>query len=322
MKMMFLLILSLLSSLAYTSERIEVVSFNTGFAKAKIFNLVACTKPRTKMFEEVLNKRITDNPTKTIYLFQELFTKRGFKALRRLGKKHNYRMYPDDFSLAKKSGIVTFTNLEVMSSQWIPFNSSKYPGIRRGVQIISIKDSLGKVVDIMNTHTAYSGKKAPDKTHISQLNQLKEEIQSRQKRSRSIILAGDFNIGDDYFITGQQYDQVETIWVPFIRALNNENIFEAKQPNPTWDQENNPLVFNPSYFVRNFVTRDGKWEEQTSTIDHIFTSMDIIMNNTGILFNTPIDSNKQCRGDDTYLSDHYGVISTLVFENFSQFKTL
>jgi endonuclease/exonuclease/phosphatase family metal-dependent hydrolase len=320
MRTIALLFLALLSTLSFAHEKIELITFNTGFAKAKIFNLVACTKARTKLFEMVLDQRMSISNSKTVYLFQELFTKKSFEALQRLGKKYNYNLHPKSFKQAKKSGIVTFTNIDVTSARWIPFRKSKYPGIKRGVQIVSITDRYGKIVDIMNTHTAYSGKKAPDRAHVSQLKQLTEEIQHRQKNEHSIILAGDFNIGDDYRVTNQRYDLVETIWSPFISALNLENIFEAKQPNPTWDQENNPLVYKPSFFIRTFVSR--RWEEQTSTIDHIFTSADIVMENTGLVFDSPISPKGQCRGEANFLSDHYGVISTLNLEKFNYFKAL
>lgn len=322
-KVLIPLILLTLSQAVLASGKVELVTFNTGFAKAKIFNLVACTRRRTRILEKVLDQRLANSNIandKTIYLFQELYTRASFKALKRLGKKYGYKLYPDVFKRAKKSGIVTFTNFKVKSSKWIPFKRRKYPGIRRGVQVISIEDNSGNIIDIMNTHTAFSGALEPDSAHLSQLNQIKNEIVTRQKNNRSIVLGGDFNIGENYSTNGQRYDLVETIWKPFVEKLNAENIFKLNMSEPTWDQENNFLVNKPSTFVRLFVTR--RWGSRTSTIDHIFSSRNISFETPHIIFNKPIDSKTQCRKRNSYLSDHYGIVTTLNLNHFSTFEAL
>ena len=207
------------------SEPLEVITFNVGYARARIFNLVPCIRQRVDLLTNVIENKLTADRGAKAFLFQEFYSRRAFKKLTKVAKKYKYDYFPKEFRDLKRNGILILTNLETIKHEWHPFKAKKYPGINRGIRLIYAKTVEGRDILIGNTHTSYSGRKKPDQVHIAHLEQLSNTIRDKFSDQYDMIFGGDLNIGSTYSLKRQKYDPVADIWLPFY-----QNVFLCSRP--------------------------------------------------------------------------------------------
>jgi endonuclease/exonuclease/phosphatase family metal-dependent hydrolase len=320
MRLLFILFLIISSSFSYSAdisenEPLEVITFNVGYARARIFNLVPCIRQRVKLLRKVIDDKLSREKGAKVFLFQEFFSRRAFKKLINVANKHSYDYYPKEFKDLKKNGTLILTNLETVKHEWVPFEAKKYPGINRGIRLIYTKTLEGRKILIGNTHTAYSGRKKTDKTHLAHLDQIADTVRDKTSDQYNMIFGGDLNVGSTSSFKRQKYDPIEEIWIPFYQKILDNNMKFLEYESPSWDETKNPFVFRPSLFARWFATDNGKWDDNTSDIDHLFVSNSLKTENTSVIFDELIESKKSCRSLKKYfLSDHFAIKTEVWFD--------
>jgi endonuclease/exonuclease/phosphatase family metal-dependent hydrolase len=320
MRFFLLIHLVLLSNLSYGAdisnvEPLEVTTFNVGYARASLFNLVPCIRLRVNLLTKVIDEKLQSEKGTKAFLFQEFYNRRAFRLIVSVAQKHNYDYYPKTFKELKENGILVLTNLDVLKHEWLPFKATKYPGINRGVRLIYAKTLEGKGVIIGNTHTSYSGRQKADTVHLSHLNQVASIIQEKSNEQYELILGGDLNIGSKYTLKRQKYNPIEEIWEPFYEKVVSTDMKFLKYETPSWDEEKNNLVSRPSFFARLFATYNGKWDENTSDIDHLIVSSSLETENTSVVFDQMYESRGLCRdANNIFLSDHFAVKTNVLFQ--------
>jgi len=297
------------------AEPLEVITFNVGYAKARIFNLVPCINQRINLLSKVIDDKLTEEKGAKAFLFQEFYSRKAFKKLIKIAIKHNYDYYPKRFKDLKGNGVLIFTNLNISRHEWHPFKEKKYPGINRGIRIVYAKTLEGRRILVGNTHTSYSGRNKPAKVHIAHLEQFAQQIKDKFSNQYNMIFGGDLNIGNNYSFKRQKYDPVEEIWIPFQEKILNTNMKFLEYDSPSWDETNNFFVSRPSLFARWFATDNGKWDENSSEIDHLIASNSLKTENTSVVFDKLYRSKKSCRSlHKFFLSDHFAIKTDVWFD--------
>jgi endonuclease/exonuclease/phosphatase family metal-dependent hydrolase len=297
------------------TEPLEVITFNVGYARARVFNLVPCIRQRVDLLRKVIDDKLTLETGAKVFLFQEFYSRRAFKKLIKVAKKHNYDFYPKEFKDLKRNGVLILTNLNISRHEWHPFKNRKYPGINRGIRVLYAKTLEGRRILIGNTHTSYSTRQKPSKIHIAHLDQFAQLIKDKYSNQYNMIFGGDLNIGDNYSFKRQKYDPIKEIWMPFEEKILNTNMKFLEYDSPSWDEKNNYFVSRPSFFARLFATDNGKWDENSSEIDHLIASDTLRTENTSVTFDKSYSSKSSCRSLSKYfLSDHFAIKTDVWFD--------
>lgn len=307
MNKIFILFLTLSISFQAFSTEVEVFNWNIGLARAKFINLVPCINRRIGAMKEYFGDIVNDEDKTVVYALQEAYSRRFYKYLRSLEENSQYKVYPRSFKELKKNGILFFTNAKVENSYFIEWERTKYPGIKRGIRFIQVENESNENVFIANTHTSYSNRKKVSTVHQSNLNQITEAINNLTSNGSKVLIAGDFNIGPDYSLKKQKYDPVVEIWKPFLTTMEGIGMNRVQNFEPTWNREANFLVKKPAFFIRNFESYEGVWEENTSVIDHIFTTKDIQHLGHEVLKPVNHNENRSCKITNFFLSDHFAL---------------
>jgi endonuclease/exonuclease/phosphatase family metal-dependent hydrolase len=297
-------------------QSLTLVSFNLGLAKAPLgIKLVPCYRARRRLLAKVFPDYFQKTDVPQILLLQEVYDRSFFRHLKKAAQRHQWSLVPKHFSAIKKNGLIILSNQELFNDRFYRFSSDQFSTIQRGL-LFSNLILGGKSVSVINTHTAYSLDKNPSPVHLAQLEQTVNLVKLLKNAGKEyLFLGGDFNIGPDYSLKHQQYDPIELIWSPFSQQIKEMGYhFNSYALAPSWNERLNPLVARPAFFVRLFASKQGQWTENTSSIDHLFIPDDLIIKDSRLVFNRTYRSNRRCRGQkETYLSDHFGVLKTVVF---------
>ncbi len=310
-------ILSLFSFNAFSD--VVLITYNMAQLKKKGIDFVPCTERRIK---PQINNLILDSNAhiyKEKYFalaLQEVWTKKAFSALKEAVKNKSFNMFPLEFNDIKQNGVVTITNLKVLEASFTPYTKDSHA--KKGMLYILGETENGEKIGILNVHTGYSGNKKPSATHIRQFYEIGEFVLTKKKQSSSFIIAGDFNSGPDLKYDRQYYDVAEAVWDDgILPIMGSVSMSHVDVNGVTWDNTNNPLVNNPTFFLKlvNKIDHGSTgWGQNDSTLDHIFISEELESKQSSIVFNEPVPLHcpKRTSADGkSTLSDHYGVMAVL-----------
>jgi len=318
--------ISILFTCSIYSKNVQVISYNAGLTEKKFgMALVRDVKlRRIKQNEILFNSDDIISPNRPfVLMLQEVWTKKSFRKYKKNAQEKGYTIVPNDYrEEVKNRGIITITNLSLLSYQFLQFQED-YPGNnRRGLLVANIK--IGeKKVKFINTHTSYSDSKEVKKVQSQQFENIKNYVS--QNRDQNIVLAGDFNAGADLDFKKSSYDVADNIWFSeatgIFGMIKKDLNLVSEGIGPTWDDDDNDLVYNATFLIKKAnkaLYGTAGWEETTSTLDHVFSNVGEVISNRVILNEDYIieenrDSKVQNSTKKSKLSDHYGVEVILDF---------
>lgn len=315
MKLILLLVLFSFSALA----DVTVVTYNMAQLKKMGVDLVACTKRRVGFQVDAMfnDPSAPINASKDfVYLIQESWTKRSFKALREVAQKRNLTFYPDDFNIVKNAGDLIISNLKADELKHIPFSSDKYA--KKGILYARLRLDSGKTFGVINVHTGYSDMNGFSEEHRKHFEELGRAIQEFKPQTDFFAVGGDFNAGPDMGFKTTKYDSAKIVWEDGLMPhMLNQGMRLLPSVGITWDDTNNTLVSIPPLLLR--LVNKWKngyigWDQTDSTLDHIFVKDDEQVSRHEVVFKqkAPLNCGKRDDKDGIHLSDHYGVMATIV----------
>ena len=320
MRPLILIILALFALASHAD--VVVVSYNMGQLKKKGFDLVPCTTRRIQpQMDYMLNLQQAPiyKEKYFVYALQELWTKKAFNKLRETVDKLGFTMFPRDQKFVKKNGVVTVTNMKILDAKFTPYTRDTYA--EKGILYTLAETDEGEKIGILNVHTGFSGTKEVSTTHLRQFYEIGEYALTKRKESDYLVIAGDFNAGPDMIYEKQLYPVAEKVWDDgILPVMNSAFLKHVEVSGVTWDQSENPLVYNPTLLLKVFNIYDhgnGGWGQNDSTMDHIFISKELELKEADIVFKEPVPYKCPRRtspdGKST-LSDHYGVMAILTMK--------
>lgn len=314
----FLFSFILLSNSVY-AEKLKVVTYNTGLIRKVGINMAPCViervAPQLKAIFQEDKFSLFKTEESFVIALQEVWTKRAFLLYRSEAKKRGLSSYPNNFTDIKNNGQLLITNLEIIDSDFLPFKNDKYA--EKGIRFISAKMPItGQVIKVANIHTNYSDSKTFTQEHKDHFSEVVDF--SISEGSSKLILAGDFNAGPNFSFKKQKYNVAKKLWFGqdgIFSKLNQINMKLASDPSLiTWDDANNKMVTNaalPVKLLNGALYKTFEWEENSSTLDHIFVSEELDVLSANINLNRKVEIKKTCWGrldnGRGNLSDHYAV---------------
>lgn len=300
---------------------VTVVTYNMAQLKKMGLDLVACTKRRVgfqvdAMFNEPTAPMYASKDF--VYLIQESWTKRSFNALRKIAKERNYTFYPDDFNIVKNAGDLIISNLKADDVKHIPFSSDKYA--QKGILYARLKLDTGKTFGVINVHTGYSDMNGFSEEHRKHFEELGRAIQEFKPNSDYFAVGGDFNAGPDMGFKKTKYDSAKLVWEDGLMPhMINQGMRLLPSVGVTWDDTNNTLANVPPLLLRlvnKYKNGYISWDQTDSTLDHIFVTNEEKVSRHELVFNKKVHLNcgKRDDKDGLFLSDHYGVMATVMTE--------
>lgn len=317
MKLIFLFMI-LITSFSTLAD-VVVVTYNMAQLKKNGVDLVACTSRRIQpQLDHMLHLPTAPAHKEKyfVYALQEIWTKKAFNALRTTVDKLGYSMFPRDQKFVKKNGVVTVTNMKILTATFTPYSRDTYA--EKGILYTLTETNEGEKIAVLNVHTGFSGKKEVSTTHLRQFYEIGEFALGKKKESDYLVVAGDFNTGSDIVLENQLYPVADATWTDgIIPVMNSVELNHVAVDGVTWDQTSNPLVNKPAFLLRMFNIADHGhygWGQNDSTMDHIFISNNLALKEADIIFDDPIPLHCPKRTTEdglSYLSDHYGVMAVV-----------
>lgn len=303
---------------ALAGESISVVSYNMGQLKKVNMDFVACPDARLPHQMEVVFDYASPifHTKHFILLLQEVWTRKAFGAIQKVARNRGYHMAPGNFDEVKESGTVIVSDLPKVKSDFIPFTVDKYA--KKGIRLMVVKLADGKTLAAADVHTGYSDSRGFTAEHKTHVENIRDFVIRNTNRYNHFLVGGDFNAGANLTFKKQTYNPAKVIWEDsLLPILHSAGLHEVSQTNTnTWD-ESNLLVSNPTMAIRAFNGANygtWGWEENSSVLDHIFGSKDLIAKESRVVFKAK--HRMSCPGREdalgrVNLSDHYGVLSII-----------
>ena len=319
---------------------VQVLTYNTGLAETQIgkIDLVPCVKHREKpqVKEIFTDGKIIDLLSPFIIGLQEVFTLSSFNLYSAAARARGLNYFPKNFEDIEKNGQMIITNFEVLDHTFQKFSKDL---INKGIQALSIVDSLGNNFLILNIHTTFSDSNRFRANHQLQFEEIAEFISENKDSFDGVIALGDFNAGPNLDFNKSKYKVSETVWDNnLLRLMQDQGLkVSSQQIKNTWDTKNKLVsLVTPFVLLGNLIMSPSHslgWEEKGSILDHIFSSnifnviySEVVMTHT-VTFNTDVcpgryESTKYNWGNfsesfwsgEMYLSDHFGVLSLLAYK--------
>ncbi len=298
---------------------VAVITYNAAQLKKHGLDFVPCTNRRIQpqMENLFLNEDAPAHSQKYFVItLQEMWTKKVFDATEAAVNKMGYEMFPKDHNSVKSNGVITVTNMKILEANFTPYAHDTYA--HKGILYTLLQNDEGKKIGVLNIHTGFSGKKAPSSNHLDQFMEIGQFALNKQKESDYFIIAGDFNSGPNMVLEKEKYVSLESVWnLGLIPVMESAKMIRIPLNEATWDQSNNPLVYNPTASIKFFNLIDHKntrWGQNDSTMDHIFVSKSVEIESSKLVFNEPVPlhcPNRTNEEGKSTMSDHYGIMATL-----------
>lgn len=318
MRLFLVLFLLLLLQLPARAD-VTVVTYNMAQLKKHGLDLVACTKRRVNLQVEAMFNDPASPIFATrdfVFLIQESWTKRSFKALKKLAQERGYTIFPDDHKIVKNSGQLIITNLATSELKSVPFSKDKYA--KKGMVYARLALEDGKFLGVINVHTTYSDKEGFSEEHRRHFEELGQMIELEKPLSDYFVVGGDFNAGPDMGFKQTKYDAPATVWEHGLMPLMyNQNMRLLESVGITWDDTHNELVNNPPLLLRlvnKYKNGYIGWDQTDSTLDHIFvkSDMSVLRHELSFTQKVPLKCGRRNKDDGLLnLSDHYGVMAVI-----------
>ncbi len=296
-------------SITCHAESLSVVTYNTGLLKKYFINLVPCVTTRTRAQVEAVEEELQTYSNFVLNL-QEVWTRKGFKAYKKMAKENGYDFVPKEYKDIKKNGQMIISSLPIEFTEFEKFQRDRR--VDRGIRSIGIKMEKG-IVKVSNIHVSYSDSKYPNPEQLDQLQQISRYFSQRRPEEKT-ILAGDFNAGPNMNYPDTDYDHTEIIW--------NQNIISpleagglnllSQVEDYTWSGQSNPLITEPTFVIRLYnwiINGQWGWEYFSAVIDHVFSNFGESVDQR-VTMNEEREISKRCRGEkrtnySSFMSDHF-----------------
>lgn len=315
MKKFFVLFLILFQFSAIAD--VAVVTYNMAQLKKRGFDLVACTRRRVSLQIDAIFK----NPASPIYadknfvlLIQEAWTRRSFRALKRVAIEKGYSIFPDDHKDVKNSGQLIISNLPSVEFKSMPFTRDKYA--KKGLVYARFDLGNGSTLGVINAHTAYSGKKGFSEEHRLHFSELVQAVKKLKDQTAHFVIGGDLNAGPDMGFKDTDFDA--SPWNDsFVIPMRSEGMRILESVGVTWDETNNALVRVPPLLLRlvnKYKHGYTRWDMTDSTLDHIIVQENADVSRHELAFDkkVPLNCGRRDGADGlVHLSDHYGVMAVI-----------
>jgi hypothetical protein len=216
--------ISFIFSFANGAE-LEVVTYNTGLARAMGKDFVPCVKPRMDAF---LNNVLKKADVPTVFLFQEVFYTEAYKNLQRWAYENGFHVTESN---SQRNGLVIVSELPIQTEFLQRYSCGRFMQ-NPGVLTARIGNDQQHMIDILNSHTSDSSGDKPDVCQMTQLHELSGYF---NKRSGTVLAGGDFNVGPDLKILNQKYDPIRAIWEPFKNLMAGALRAPTEKLGVTWD---------------------------------------------------------------------------------------
>ncbi len=254
-----------------------------------------------------------------VLLLQEVFKPEAYDRLKAEAEQRGFKILPATSAETKENGLVTITNLPVWETRFVPFTKDNFA--QKGMLYNLLGTGSGHKIAVLNVHTVFSNTSVLNQIHISQFQEVGKFISAHRQKSVPLILAGDFNAGPDMKYKEEFYPMAQTIWHRgLVPVIEEQQLKWVDYAGFTWDNAN-PLILYPAPIIKlmNLWEQGSpQWELSNSKMDHVFVSDDLVVKNSQLVLNAPIDL--QCPGHVTAngkgaLSDHYGVMVKVKFND-------
>lgn len=298
---------------------VTVVTYNMAQLRKNGIDLVACTSRRLgPQIEAMFHSQSAPLHASEnfVYLIQEAWTKKTFRALKEVATEKKLTIFPDDFNVVKKSGQIILTNLTPLDVKSIPFSKDKYA--KKGIVYGRLALPDGRTFGVMNVHTGYSDQKRFSDEHRRHFEELGRAIEELKGETDLFAVGGDFNAGPDMDFKKARYDSKVSVWesglMPHMRNLGM-NLLPSV--GVTWDEASNELVRVPPVILRlvnKYKNGYTGWDQKSSTLDHIFVAEGTEVGRHERVFDEKVPLNCGKRDDEDgllHLSDHFGVMAVI-----------
>lgn len=303
-------------------NEVEIVTWNAGLLrvsptpyKSLGIDLVSCVRNRIPVIVDEIIRAFQDKTPRAI-LLQEFWNEEAFDKLIDKTKNSSLKVIPSTYSEVTGRGTVIVTNLEVQTYDFMPFSQDS-SGVNRGIlsaHLLTPQNNEALVVGSL--HTTYSTAKTVGSLQLTQLGEIVQWMKSYN--NVPAVLGGDFNAGPNLVYDNQEWEPSKVLWEP-LQGSSWKPVMDRKGNYLiTWDRGRNPLTAKPALAVRAaYLYNGGNWEEQTSTLDHIFVNPRVESSSGKLAFHG-LYSIEGCptlpeTDGKTTLSDHYGIQTTVRF---------
>jgi len=188
-------------------EPLQVTTFNIGAAQFSLlnhrFDTVKCRDSRIPAQLKEISKFV--RPPFVLFL-QEVFGD-SQKLYRELARRNHYFASTPD---SNGSGLMILSSERILKSEFFAFSEDTYAkaGIHRGILLATIRHE-GKNLTLMDIHTSSGDRVKPYPIHQSQLKEIAGVATEVEK---PLILAGDFNMGENVHFKNEKYDPPQVMW--------------------------------------------------------------------------------------------------------------
>ncbi len=268
----------------------KILTFNTGLLELSVgklsFDVVPLVEERAQLLPEHLRVINAD-----VVCLQEIFRIEDMEILHTLQDIYPYMYFSNHKNILKRSGLATLSKYPFTHGREIRYKTAGVEKlVRKGAIKIQIADGPYAGIEVVNTHFPYGGFGVYSQTMPHTIKMRNQNIEKLHKRiantQRTTIVSGDFNFGRH--VAPANFHKMEDLGY---QEVSNGDI--------TWDVENPLNLMFPS--------------SVSKTIDHIFINKkrdyECSVTERSRVFDTPIVIN----GEQTYLSDHFGITCTFAF---------
>lgn len=237
-----------------------------------------------------------------ISLMQEAFTPGVRKTMATLAKEYDlHNRFQKRHAFRINSGMYTFTRYEIIKTDFLRFfNCGGFQCLSgKGVLYVQVKLPNGQLIDLFNTHLQAYQK--DNKVRRRQMKRAMKFVNKHNDGTIPAIFAGDFNViaeTEEYETLMGELGNFTDVWMQ-IRPTD---------PGYTWD---------PS--LNNWAEYDYEETHLLQRLDYIFVrdgaKAKLVVKDAKLAFNTQmLWFGVYTTSHFIYVSDHFGVETTLVVE--------